>query len=129
MNRWIESCVRVVCLPGCHEELLGDLTELRAHTHTGKGARVWLDIASILLYQCRIRGWGPREWSGAALAAAAVVAVIGAAPIAASHPTSYSFDGRDAAGVFTLELRDREVLETVSSSWGPQFELRLFSAT
>ncbi len=106
MSRLIEWCIRLLCAPGRHEELLGDLAEL----HARRDGRAWVDTISMALHQSRARDWGPHQWSVAALVTAAAVAVIGAAPIAASRPLSYAFDGRDAAGVFTLEVRDRKVL-------------------
>ncbi|MEE8134902.1 MAG: hypothetical protein V3T56_07585 [Gemmatimonadales bacterium] len=110
MNRFVRSCVRLFCLPTRHEELLGDLVELQLRAHSLSRARRWIDVVSVLLYQCRVRAWRAREWNRVVMVGALFVTALGAAPIAASRFAPYSIDGADAAGVFSLELKGRRVV-------------------
>ncbi len=104
-----------LCDPARQEELAGDLEELRARRSERHGARYaasrgWLDLLSVCLRQSRMRSWTPKQWVLSGLLVATLAA--GSLPADDGLPTGpYGIAARDAAGAFTLKLRQGRVLE------------------
>lgn len=111
----IPRLVRLLCDPSRQEELAGDLEELYARRVRQVGtkharARQWLDLVSVSVRQSRARSWTARQWAtGGLLLATLAASGASAHDLFPSGP--YSISARDAAGSFTLKLRNGKVLE------------------
>jgi hypothetical protein len=107
VNSWTESIVRIFCEPAWHEEILGDLAELRTHDrHSATGTRVVRELRELtsILLRCRRR----RRMRGAVIAAAAALAI--ATTLGTARPTRITIAASDDAGDFTLDFAGRVVI-------------------
>ena len=110
----IPRLVRLLCDPSRQEELAGDLEELYTRRMRQFGIkhaciRQWLDLGSVSLRQSRARSWTARQWATGCLVLATLAASgASARDLLPSGP--YTIAARDAAGSFTLKLRDGKVL-------------------
>ena len=101
MKHLVERWIRLFCLADRHEEILGDMAE------SGAGRGRWRDRArdliSVCFFQSRLRGWGRVEWALAALLGVTCGALFGPGPLGRG-PQIETINGRDAAGIFTVEF-------------------------
>jgi hypothetical protein len=107
VNGWTESIVRIICDPAWHEEILGDLAELRTrdlHSATfTRRVRELRELTSILL-RCRRR----RRMRTAVIATATVLAI--ATALGTMRTTRITIAATDDAGDFTLDFAGRAVI-------------------
>jgi hypothetical protein len=109
MTDWGERLIRALCDPAWHDEILGDLAELRARR--GGRARANLrysrDVASIVMRNVR-----PRRFRVPALAVALLLSTIGVLVVAKRQLGGEvrTIFASDDAGAFTLEMEGRQVV-------------------
>ncbi|MBL0889504.1 MAG: hypothetical protein IBJ19_02725 [Gemmatimonadaceae bacterium] len=101
MSTWTERVVRMLCEPAWHEEILGDLEELRGQ----RGVSSTRHVVSVVL-RCRRRR---RQGAGMfAVATVFLVALLINRVQASRAPLTIS--ASDAAGAFTLEFAGHRVV-------------------
>lgn len=101
MSTWTERVVRMLCEPAWHEEILGDLEELRGQ----RGVSSTRHVVSVVL-RCRRRR---RQGAGMlAVATMLLVALLINRVQASRAPLTIS--ASDAAGAFTLEFAGHRVV-------------------
>jgi hypothetical protein len=105
VSTWTERVVRTLCEPAWHEEILGDLEELRAQ----RGLSNTRHLVSVVLRCHRRRRQGAGTFAVTTTVASVLLVALLINRVQASR-APLTISASDAAGAFTLEFAGQRVV-------------------